>query len=64
MCKAIEEMLEKYRAEVEKEMVEEITKKNRKEFAQRLLVDGELPLEKIVKYSGLSLEEVLQLKEA
>lgn len=72
MCKAIEEMLEKYRAEVEKEVIEKVTKEVaekvtkevQREAAQKMLKDGKLPLETIAHYSGLPLEEVLQLKEA
>lgn len=56
MCKAIEEMLEKYKAEV--------SEKVQREAAQKMLKDGKLPLETIAYYSGLPLEEVLQLKEA
>ena len=52
MCKAVEDMREK------------AVKENRKEIAWSLLADGDLSLEKIVKHTGLSLEEVLRLKNA
>lgn len=56
MCKAIEEMREQVAKETEE--------KTAKRVAQSLLADGELSLEKIVKHTGLSLEEVLRLKQA
>ena len=36
---------------------------NKKETALRMLQDGELPIEKIAKYSGLKVSEVQQLAE-
>ena len=36
---------------------------NKKETALRMLQDGELPIDKIAKYSGLKVSEVQQLAE-
>ena len=57
-------MLEKYRAEAEQDVVERAIKKVEIETAQRMLEKSKLPLETIADYSGLPLEEVLQLKQA
>lgn len=47
-------------------IMEDLIDNEKRECALRMLADGELPLEKIAKYSGLNLEQVkglLQLKE-
>ncbi len=40
-----------------------IKNENKKETALRMLLDGELPIDKIAKYSGLDIEEVERLAE-
>ena len=53
MCRSIEEMLKEYG--------EEVTEKNKLEFAKRMIVDGTNPLEKIAVFTGLSIESVEKL---
>lgn len=45
MCKAMEDLIDN----------------EKRECALRMLVDGELPLEKIAEYSGLNFEQVKEL---
>lgn len=52
MCKAVEEL------------IEDFVKIDRKDMALRMLEDGEMPLDKIAKYSNLSIEEVEELASA
>jgi len=40
----------------------ETLRENARETVLRMLQDGELPMDKIAKYSGLGIEEVEQLK--
>ena len=44
-------------------IVEELIDNEKKESAIRMLQDGELPLEKIAKYSGLTIEQVKELSQ-
>lgn len=44
-------------------IMEELIDNEKKESALRMLEDGELPLEKIAKYSGLTLEQVKELSQ-
>jgi|GEM_PF-5016476 len=53
MCRSIEEMLKEYG--------EEVTEKNKLEFAKRMIEDGTNPLEKIAVFTGLSVESVEKL---
>ena len=53
MCRSIEEMLKEYG--------EEVTEKNKLEFAKRMIEDGTNPLEKIAVFTGLSIESVEKL---
>lgn len=53
---------EKFEEGMEKGM-EKGMEQGKKQFVLRMLEDGELPLEKIALYSGLSLEAVQELKE-
>ena len=43
--------------------VQQGVEQSNEESARRMLEDGELSLEKIAKYSGLTLEQVLELKK-
>lgn len=51
MCKAMEDMRN------------QTLKEGMLEVAKRMLADGILTIEKIAEYSGLSIEEVKQLKK-
>ena len=53
MCRSIEEMLKEYG--------EEVTEKNKLEFAKRMIEDGTNSLEKIAVFTGLSIESVEKL---
>ena len=53
MCRSIEEMLKEYG--------EEVTEKNKLEFAKRMINAGKIPLEEIAEYTGLSVESVEKL---
>ena len=53
MCRSIEEMLKEYG--------EEVTEKNKLEFAKRMINAGKIPLEEIAEYTGLSIESVEKL---
>lgn len=44
-------------------IMEELIDNEKKESAIRMLEDGELPLEKIAKYSGLTIEQVKELSQ-
>lgn len=61
MCKAMEEMRREEREEGIREGIREGMKRNQMENAKRMLEEGELPEEKIAKYSGLPLDEVKRL---
>ena len=65
MCKAMEEMRREEREEGIREGMkkglQEGMKRNQMENAKRMLEEGELPEEKIAKYSGLPLDEVKRL---
>lgn len=43
-------------------IMEEIIDSEKRECALRMLADGELSLDKIAKYSGLTLEQVKELE--
>lgn len=53
--------MDEFRAEAAKEVVEKIVKENSMESAAKMLKD-DLPIEKIVKWSGLSFDEVIALQ--
>lgn len=57
MCKAMEEM----RREEREEGIREGVKMTQVENARKMLEEGELPEEKIAKYSGLPLDEIKRL---
>lgn len=44
-------------------IVEDLIDNEKKESALRMLEDGKLPLEKIAKYAGLTLEQVKELSQ-
>lgn len=51
-------LMDEFRAEAAKEVVEKIVKENSMESAAKMLKD-DIPIEKIVKWSGLSFDEVI-----
>ena len=53
MCRSMEEMLNEYG--------EEVTEKNKREFAMRMIDAGKVPLNEIAEYTGLSIDSVNQL---
>lgn len=58
MCKAMEDMVR----ESLKEGIKEGMKESMRETASRMLAAGKYALEEIVNISGLSLDEVMELK--
>ncbi len=61
MCKAMEEMRREEREEGIREGIQTGMKMNQLENAKKMLEEGELPEEKVAKYSGLPLDEVKRL---
>lgn len=59
MCRAMEDM----RDQSLREGIREGRKEGRKEVALRMLIAGKYALEEIVSISGLTMEEVEQLKK-
>lgn len=51
-------LMDEFRAKAVKEVVEKIVKENSMESAAKMLKD-DIPIEKIVKWSGLSFDEVI-----
>ena len=45
-------------------MLKESKEEGRRETARNMIADGSIPLEKIAKYSGLSLNEVESIKNS
>ena len=58
MCKIMEDM----RNEAAREAAIEAAQKSAREIAERMLRDGEMPLEKIARYVPISLEELKKLE--
>ena len=53
---------EKYEQGLERGREEE-REQSKRQFALRMLQDGDLPLEKIARYSGLTVDQVLELEK-
>ena len=62
MCKAVEELVERGKAEGKVEGKAEGERKTMLETAERMLKDGILAMKDIARYSGLSLAQVKKLQ--
>ena len=64
MCKIMEDMRNEAAREAAREAAIEAAQKSAREIAERMLRDGEMPLEKIARYvPTISLEELKKLEE-